>query len=471
MIFTLKTTRYPATDLGYLLHKNPANCHSFDLSIGKAHVFFPETNPDQCCAALLLDIDPTALVRKKRGHFDDSFNLEQYVNDRPYVASSFLSMAIARVFREGMKGVCKEKPELLSFPWPFEACIAALPSQSKTGQELIKSLFEPLEYQVNIEAYPLNEKNPDWGEAQTYTVRLKKTCFLKDLLSHLYVLIPVLDNQKHYWVTEDEVDKLLTHGQGWLSNHPNRELIISRYLKRQRDLTHEASARLEEEDGLHHSVREKIHSDEEEKLESVILLHQQRMQSVLDVLKQHQISTVVDLGCGEGVLIKKLLEDASFSTILGVDVSYRQLERATQKLNLDRLPPMQRKRVNLIHGSLNYVDKRIQGFDAATLIEVIEHLDIPRLSVLEYVVFGEAKPNVVLITTPNAEYNVKFEQLPAGNFRHKDHRFEWTRIQFKIWAEKVASEYGYGVGFQDIGPVDVNLGGPTQMAVFTKIQK
>ena len=244
MLLTIKTTRYPATDLGYLLHKNPAKCHEIDLSVGKAYVFFPETDPHYCSVALLIDVDPIALVKKNKGRSDDSFVLGQYVNDRPYVASSFLSMAIAKVFNQSLKGVCKEKPELLTENWPFEVCIASLPCQSKSGKELIKNLLEPLGYQVTISEYLLNENNPDWGNAQTYTVTLKKTCFLNDLLSHLYVLIPVLDNQKHYWVNEDEIKKLLKHGEGWLSNHPSKDLIVSRYLKRQRDLTDEAFDRL-----------------------------------------------------------------------------------------------------------------------------------------------------------------------------------------------------------------------------------
>lgn len=452
MILTLKTTRFPATDLGFLLHKNPANIHQFDLSVGTAYIFFPDTDPHLCSASLLLDVDPIDLVKKKR--LDDSFTLGQYVNDRPYVASSFLSLAISNVFKQGLNGVCKEKPELLSEPWPFEACIAALPCESRTGKELIKNLFEPLGYELTIQEYPLNEKNPDWGPADSYTVTLKKTCFLKDLLSHLYVLIPVLDNQKHYWVNEDEIDKLLKAGEGWLSSHPNKELIVSRYLKRQRDLTNEAMTRL-----LDDEVEQPENPPDE-------TLHQQRMQAVLKVLKEHHIKSVADLGCGEGVLIKLLLSDPSFSRILGVDVSNKQLKRAVQNLNLERLPPTQRNRVELIQGSLNYTDKRIHGFDAAALIEVIEHLDISRLSTLEYVVFGDAKPRLVIITTPNAEYNAKFQHMEA--FRHQDHRFEWTRPEFQTWAKKIGNRFGYTVSFQAIGPVDEQLGGPTQMGVFIK---
>jgi hypothetical protein len=115
-----------------------------------------------------------------------------------------------------------------------------------------------------------------------------------------------------------------------------------------------------------------------------------------------------------------------------------------------------------------YRDRRLSGYDAATLIEVIEHLDPPRLAALERVVFENAQPGTVVVTTPNAEYNVKFESLPPGRFRHKDHRFEWTRAQFAQWANATAARFGYGVRFLPVGPEDPAIGAPTQMGVFSK---
>ena len=127
-----------------------------------------------------------------------------------------------------------------------------------------------------------------------------------------------------------------------------------------------------------------------------------------------------------------------------------------------------REKIKLIHGSLTYRDRRLEGFDAATVIEVVEHLDAARLVAFERVLFEFARPAVVVLTTPNADYNVKFETLPAGQFRHPDHRFEWTRAQFKEWADAIAEKFNYAVVLQPIGDEDADLGSPTQMAVFTK---
>ncbi|MBC7809702.1 MAG: 3' terminal RNA ribose 2'-O-methyltransferase Hen1, partial [Burkholderiales bacterium] len=240
MLLTITTTYQPATDLGYLLAKHPARVQAFNLAFGQAHVFYPEATDERCTAALLLDVDPVGLVRREGG----GVSLEQYVNDRPYAASSFMSVAIAQVYRSGLSGTCKERPELAVMPIPLEAKITALPCRG--GEKLLRELFEPLGYTVTAEHYALDAAFPAWGESAYFTVTLTVTTRLQDLLSHLYVLIPVLDDKKHYFVSDDEVSKLLRHGEGWLKDHPALELITSRYLRRQRGLMREALAQLVE---------------------------------------------------------------------------------------------------------------------------------------------------------------------------------------------------------------------------------
>lgn len=459
MLLTIATTYSPATDLGYLLHKHPNRLQTFELSFGKAHVFYPEASGDSCTAALLLDIDPVGLVRKRSGE-----GLEQYVNDRPYVASSFMSVAIAQVFGSALAGRCKDKPELAHTPIPLIAKLAVV--QSRGGEALLKSLFEPLGYALNIQHHALDEKFPQWGESSYFTVELRNTIPLQELLSHLYVLIPVLDDEKHYWVGDEEVDKLLRHGAGWLSKHPEQNAIAKRYLKRQGRLVRSALAQLVED--IDPDSTQAQHEQEEAVVEERISLNQQRLAAVIGALKQHGSSRVIDLGCGEGKLLKALLQDKSFTEIVGVDVSYRALEIAKERLHLERLPDLQRDRLKLLQGGLTYRDKRLYGYDAAAVVEVIEHLDPPRLAAFERVVFEFAQPHTVVLTTPNIEYNVNFETLPAGKLRHKDHRFEWTRLEFQNWAQKVAERFGYLVQFLPIGDEDIEVGAPTQMAVFTK---
>jgi 3' terminal RNA ribose 2'-O-methyltransferase Hen1 len=476
MLLTLTTTHWPATDLGFLLRKNPARAQVFDLPFGKAHVFYPEATEERCTAALLVEVDPIGLVRGRRGPAGDGGALEQYVNDRPYAASSLLSVAIARVFDSALSGRAKERPELVDVPLPLRAEIPVL--SCRGGDELLRRLFEPLGYSVEATQLPLDEQFPEWGESRYYRLRLEGTLPLHAMLSHLYVLIPVLDNDKHYWVGDDEVEKLIRHGEGWLSAHPERPLIATRYLKYRRNLVDDALAQLDEIASA--DARVDRNSDEEAALEDAVAvetngekaeerrpsLHDLRLGTVLAALKASGATSVLDLGCGEGRLLRSLLAERQFTRITAMDVSHRALSIAADRLRYDRMPPAQKQRLTLLHGSLTYRDERLAGHEAAAVVEVIEHLDPARLASFERVLFGHARPGTIMITTPNQEYNCLWPTLPAGRFRHRDHRFEWTRDQFRNWAEIVAARHGYTVRFAPIGPEDAVHGAPSQMGIF-----
>ncbi len=451
MLLTITTTHQPASDLGYLLHKNPARAQSFSLTFGKAHVLYPEVTDQRCTAALILEIDPVGLVRGKAGQ------LEQYVNDRPYTASSFLSVAIAEVFTTALSGRSKDRPELAARAIPLKARIAVLPSRG--GEALLRRLFEPLGYTVTAEPVALDPSFPDWGQSRYMSITLAATVRLADLLKHIYVLIPVLDDAKHYYVGDDEVEKLLRHGEGWLSEHPERNLITRRYLRHRSGLTRAALDRLIPE--------ESAEAVDEEEPQPGVSLHTQRLNAVLEALKESGARRVLDLGCGQGRLLQLLSQEESFEEITGLDLSHRALEVAASRLRLDRLPAARRERIKLLHGSLTYRDQRLSGYDAAAVVEVIEHLEPHRLSTFERVLFEAARPATVVLTTPNREYNVLFEGLPEDRLRHGDHRFEWTRAEFTAWAERVAERHGYRVRLSPIGPEDPNHGAPSQMAVFT----
>jgi len=466
MLLTLTTTHTPATDLGYLLHKNPGRAQSFELSFGQAHVFYPEASESRCTAALLLDIDPVGLVRNRRGPAGEGGTLEQYVNDRPYAASSFLSVAIAQVYGSALAGKSRERPELAKMALPLQARLAVVPCRG--GEGFLRRLFEPLGYAVSARQHPLDERFPDWGDGPYFTVELQRQCRLGDLLSHLYVLVPVLDAEKHYWVGEDEVEKLLRHGEGWLSAHPERESIARRYLKYQPRLARAALARLADEDHPDPDAEAQAQAVEEAAVEQRLSLHEQRLGAVLATLRECGARRILDLGCGEGKLLRELLRDRTFQEIVGVDVSYRALEMARERLHWDRLPAAQQKRLTLMQGALTYRDRRLAGYDAAAVVEVIEHLDPSRLPAFERALFEFARPGCVVLTTPNTEYNVKFESLPAGKFRHRDHRFEWTRAEFQAWASGVAQRFAYTVRFLPVGPEDPAVGAPTQMGVFRR---
>ena len=406
------------------------------------------------------------LVRPKRGAPNAGDWLGQYVNDRPYVASSHLSVAISSVFGSALAGKSRDRPDLAATAIPLEAHVPVVPSGE--GADLIRKLFEPLGYSVEIEGLRLDEHFPEWGASPYFSVRLASATRLRDLLAHLYVLLPVLDDDKHYWVGDDEVAKLLRFGEGWLGSHPLRALISGRYLKHQRSLVDQALVQLLDAGPVDASTTAARQEQEEEQLEAPLRLGEQRAQAVLAELRHIGAAKVLDLGCGEGRLIGRLLDEPSIRSITGLDVSHRVLETARRRLRLDTLPTQQRDRVTLLHGSLTYTDRRLSDHDAAVAMEVIEHIDSTRLEAFEEAVFGTAKPNSVIITTPNAEYNVLFDGLPAGAFRHKDHRFEWTRGEFQDWSAQVADRRKCNVRFQDIGPAHPAHGAPTQMGVFTR---
>jgi 3' terminal RNA ribose 2'-O-methyltransferase Hen1 len=441
-------------------------------------VFYPEASDERCTAALLLEVDPVGLVRGRRG--GDGFALGQYVNDRPYAASSMLAVALGKVFRTALAGRCDDRPDLVGRPLPLEVRVPALPSDG--GPALVTELFEPLGWSVDAQLIPLDETVPEWGGSRYVDVRLRGEVVLAEALSHLYVLLPVLDGAKHYCVSADEVDKLVRAGSGWLADHPARELITRRYLAHQREYVATATARLAAVDDLPPEALDAVDDGDAvtdgaevpvpdapaTNAPATRPLVELRRRAVIEELRSLGASRVVDLGCGEGGLLRELIADPAFGEVLGVDVSSRTLELAERRLGLDRMPDSQRARLRLVQSSLTYRDDRISGYDAAVLMEVVEHLDPDRLPALENAVFGHARPATVLVTTPNAEYNVRYERLDAGARRHHDHRFEWTRDEFAAWASGVGERTGYRVRMTGVGDDDPEVGPPTQLAVFTR---
>ncbi|GII27431.1 3' terminal RNA ribose 2'-O-methyltransferase Hen1 [Planotetraspora mira] len=484
MLLTISTTLSPATDLGFLLHKHPDRVQEFGQSFGTARVLYPEASEHRCTAALLLEVDPIRLVRS-RGKSSPDFSLGQYVNDRPYAASSLLAVALADVFRTARTGRCASRQELADRPIPLELGLPALPCRG--GADLARRLFEPLGWQVDATAVPLDENFPEWGDSRYVRLTLRGEVRLADALNHLYVLLPVLDDAKHYWIAGDEVDKLIRAGGGWLGAHPERVLITRRYLGRRWALARTAFARLAE---IGDDVEESLEPPSEEEVteapavddadgvaetlpvpEPRTPLNTIRRDAVVSVLEEIGARSVIDLGCGPGQLVSALLGRPSFAKVTGVDVSARALAIAARKLRLERMPDAKRARLELFQGSLTYTDARFAGHDAAVLMEVVEHVDPPRLPALERVVFGVARPPHVVVTTPNVEYNVRYEGLAGtdggpSHRRHPDHRFEWTRAEFTTWAAGVCEAYGYEVTFRPVGEDDPEVGPPTQMAIF-----
>jgi 3' terminal RNA ribose 2'-O-methyltransferase Hen1 len=465
LLLTIATSHQPATDLGYLLHKNPGRQHVAELGFGTAHLFYPQASPERCCAALMLDIDPVGLVRGGAGPASQ-FALGSYVNDRPYAASSFLCVAMAKLLGTAMSGRSKERPELAAEPIALEIGLPVLPCRG--GEALLRRLFEPLGYAVAAAPLPLDGQFPDWGDSDYLAVTLAVTARLQDVLQQVSVLLPVLDDDKHYWAGADEVAKLLRRGGQWLAVHPDRELIAERYLRHDRLLTRDALARLVADEGADPDRADAEQDAAEEAAEGTLGLHDQRIAAVTAAIAASGARRVLDLGCGSGKLMAGLLKLPGVRQVTGLDVSHRALQGAARRLHTDSMSPRELARVELLHGSLTYRDSRLRDFDAAALVEVVEHIDPPRLTAFERAVFGWARPGTVVLTTPNVEYNVLFDGLGPGVPRHRDHRFEWTRAQFAQWTTAVAGRHGYRVEVSGIGPADAECGCPTQLAVFSR---
>ncbi|GAA4906958.1 3' terminal RNA ribose 2'-O-methyltransferase Hen1 [Streptomonospora salina] len=534
MLLTITTTREPATDLGFLLHKHPDRVQGFTQSYGTAHVFYPESAAERCTAALLLEVDPQALLRTRGpGSGSAGFSLAQYVNDRPYAASSLFAVALGDVFRTALRGTCKARPELAAEPLPLTLHLPAVPCRG--GQDRARRLFEPLGWEVDARPVPLDPALPDWGDSRYIGLTLTGRLRLCDALSHLYVLLPVLDGTKHYWVGRDEIDKLLRTAEGWLPGHPERAWITRRYLARSDRLVRTAITRLGELDDLAaadpadsagpaEAAAVATEPDEEEppqldppraepapaasaepaaigvtgvtaatgaadadgtdagaaaaqpreQAPSLAVQRAEAVHSVLraeavhSVLRAEGVRSVLDLGCGAGKLLSRLLEDPGFTVLAGADVSAATLQHAGRRLGLDRVPEHEQRRLTLFAASVVYGDPRFRGYDAAVLMEVVEHIDPGRLPAAAEAVFGRAAPGTVVVTTPNAEYNARYASLPEGAFRHTDHRFEWTRAEFRAWADGVADTYGYRVRHLPVGPETPDCGASTQMGVFAK---
>lgn len=464
MLLTLTMTGPDAPVLGHLLHKHPDRVQTFTLPVGEATVCYPESASDRVTAALLLEIDPIAMV-KRRLKSHAGLSLTDYVTDRPYAASSMLAVALGRVFNTALNGRSDSYPELAASALPLEIRVPAVPvrtparGEAVSGAELVRQLFEPLDWSVEASEHSFG---PDgaWGPAPYVDLTLTGSVRLADALSHLYVLLPVLDNAKHYWVGTDEVDKLVRRGEAWLASHPHRELIVKRYLASRRDYVEDATARLE---ALDDSPVEDADTDDEQPTPLKTI----RRDTVLEVVHQIGARRVVDLGCGEGFYLRALIADPTITTLVGVDVSPRVLATAEQRLHLDRLSDRQRDKLTLRQSSVTYRDDQLAGFDAILLIEVIEHLDPDRIAAMEASVFGAARPAHVVLTTPNREHN-RLYGLAEGQLRHPDHRFEWTRAEFGAWAEAVASRHGYTVEFRSVGESDAVAGPPTQLGLFTR---
>jgi len=482
MIISITSTTPDATDLGYLLHKHPQRLRSVKIGPGTAHVFYPEATPERCTATLMVEVDPVKLSRGEGRRQPTS--LEPYVNDRPYVASSLLSVALQELYGSAMAGKSGDstRPELGEAEIDLSIDLPVVPVRG--GEDFLRRVFEPLDWQVEATPIANDDTHPEWGDSLYLAVKLTGTHTVQRALEHLYVLMPVLDRRKHYFTGDDEVEKLIRRGGEWLQSHPEAKTITRRYLKFG-GLVRQGMARLAEAEAVQVVEQSSdsggamdVVSDQdsvdvaqnnlEAHAERPLSLNRYRMDAVVEAVNAAGGGRVIDLGCGEGQLLKRLVAERSVTAVAGVDVSAVALDRAERRLRVDELSERRREKLTLFQGALTYTDTRFHGYDVACVVEVIEHLDPERLDTFARVLFDDAAPSTVIVTTPNAEFNVNYPGIEDGRFRHGDHRFEWTRTEFAQWVESINTEFGYRAEITTVGPVDEVVGPSTQMVVFSR---
>lgn len=466
MILIISAVGKDCQKLSYLLQKSPFVVGEFDVGASfKTYVFFPEYSEERTTCAVMFDMNSIELVKSLKAHDRHAtYSLFDYINDRPYVSSSFTCSIISDVFRSALNGKCREYPDLPNQEFDLSARFYV---SMKTKDDLIKELFEPLGYELSYstERPPVDSMYEQFGESPYYDVTISRRETVKDLLSHLYILIPILDKMRHYGPSSDEVKKIMKIGDSWLKDHPSKKKIVGRYFGKKKELATSVLDRLE--DQIKDEQRIDENSDDEK--ETRTPLAGQRRKAIIRTLREHNVKTVLDLGCSTGKLSFELIDTPGIVKVTGADISARAIEKAVLEKRIHKkMTEDQKSRLDFVIASAIYRDLRFSAFDAIVLQEVIEHFDSWKLRVAEDVVFKYSGPRVVVVTTPNIEYNVLFENLENGKLRHRDHKFEFTRGQFKEWANRICKQFGYTVSFEDIGEFVENIGTQTQMAVFVR---
>ena len=409
-----------AKAISYLLAKNPNNVYERYSKNHAVRFVYHKMSDEELYATIFVTPDPLALVNHEK-----AYDITHYINDREFAVSTIFLSLIRSALGTALNGKPKEEYETyVQQPFPFTFEIG--PVSTSMSDEDIYALWQPLGYDVSIQVIS-NEKRARF-------LILTNTITLQQALQQIFILIPVMDDYKHYFIDEKEQERLERYGEGWLDTHPMRNIIYKRAL-RFRHLLNEAP-------------KEKHTS-----------LNTMRYEAIVNQVKQLQHSIVIDMGAGEGKLTEQLAQIKTIDKLYAVDPSNAALMKMTKRFSdaeFSVTPTIQ-------WGSLYYEEDNFRKADVFILCEVIEHINEDRLPQLMHLITDTYAPKSIIITTPNAEYNRVYE---LQQMRHDDHRFEWTRAQFKAWCSKVSPQYE--LHFEGIGVEHPAYGTPTQMCVMTR---
>jgi 3' terminal RNA ribose 2'-O-methyltransferase Hen1 len=468
MLLTITCRGENATDIGYVLRKRPGRLLRFDRNKNTIGVlmYWPRVEDDLCQFAMQLDIDPLDMSPRRPGAIAAS-NLFDYVNDRPYATSRLMGSAIAWFLREALY----DRPLPEGAPDDVRERVFDLEARIFAFEErgLAKDAFEALGYETDVTPHVLDDEHPSWGLSPYADVRVRKNETVTELLQHLHVMLSALPKpSKNESATKEVAERLLRVSGTWLADHPMRNKLVWRYLSYDRALASDVMDKLActtSEDTASDGATSDDATDAEPKAKHVPL-HTQVLDTVSAIIRESGCTSVLDAGCGDGKLVRLLLGIEQVERIGAADVSATSLRRLQSKLTERRRTAMP-DNLDVFQASVTMSDDRLRGYDAICAIEVVEHIDPRRIRDLERVVFEESGASLIVVTTPNREYN-RVYGIPSDLLRHPDHRFEWTRDEFARWVTHVCETYGYTSDMRGVGEVDEAAGQPTLVATFRK---
>lgn len=456
MQLAIKATGEGAKMLSFLLSKNPQNLYDRMEKGYRVRLTYTVFSDSEVEALIFVTPDPVELVKNS----PDTYEITQYINDREFVVSSIFCSNTRSALGTALNG--RPKEEYLDWAkHAFQLTIGFGPVATDLPDAAIKNLFEPLGYQTEIERGRADYNFQFKERSSARFINLQSKVTLQNALQHLFVLIPVLDDYRHYFIDEREIEKLERYGEGWLADHPLKELIIKRTL-RFRELIDQMVLNSHQTELINEAVTPEPNISSQ----PVVRLNKLRYQRLVKIIEDLAArESIVDFGAGEGKLSVRLGFIPGVKEILAVEPTEKEQLRALKRFSEasrkdDFIAPTP------VWGSLFYYDEQLCGKDVMILSEVIEHIDESRLPRVMDTILGSYKPQVLLITTPNAEYNPVY-QMEEG-IRHKDHRFEWSRAEFAEWTYCLARNYAYEVQIDGIGEEAEGYGHPSQLAILTR---
>ena len=473
MHLILKASGEGADIVSHLLSKNPNNVYDRTDKGVRVRMVYTTATERETEVLMHAEPDPVDLVRGT----PDGYDITQYINDREFVTSSLFCSYIRSALGTALNG----KPKEAYARWvghPFDMELSFGPVASDLPDRAIEELFSPLGYAVTLERDELTYTFDLKKKSTVRRIILRGQVTVQNALRQLFLLIPVLDNYKHYFISEDEIDKIKRYGEGWLDSHPLKEMIIKRtlrfaelirqYERQEGALSAPAEAVNAEEDNVSTEGKGDGIDDPSLQEDPPVRLNELRYRAITDVVAGLPLKRrIVDMGAGEGKLSARLAYIPGVESILAVEPSGQSRLRAMERFaKLEERSGIAAMPEPII-GSLFYFDEQLQNQDVMILCEVIEHIDAYRLNGIMDTIMNEYQPEVLLVTTPNKEYNQVYA-MERESFRHHDHRFEWTRAELAAQCEMWTKQAEYTFEIRGIGEYAEGFGQPTQLVIFRK---